>query len=72
VVTGQARPEGLGALHFHGLLQGLKVLLAEPTVVPTAPTVNAADPRRLPHDRAFVHQLTNLLLQGPTEESHVY
>ena len=69
VLTDQARPEGLGALRFHGLLQGLRVLLAEPAVVPTEPTVNAADPRYLPHDPAFVHQLTNLLL---TEEGHVY
>lgn len=69
VLTDQARPEGLGALRFHGLLQGLRVLLAEPAVVPTEPTVNAVDPRCLPHDPAFVHQLTNLLL---TEESHVY
>jgi len=54
-VTGQARPEGLGALRFHGLLQGLTLLLAKPAIIPDGMTVNAADPQPLPHDPAFVH-----------------
>ena len=71
VLSGQAHPEGLGALRFHGLLQGLRVLLAEPAVVPPTPAVNAADPRRLPHDPVFVHQLVNLLLHTQSEVRHV-
>jgi hypothetical protein len=67
-VTGGPRPEGVGALHYHGMLQGLDILARSP-----APQVPAPRPSRpLAQQGAFVRQLANLvLLHIHAEAAHV-
>jgi hypothetical protein len=69
VLQGQARPEGLGAIVYHGMVTGLLMLTR-----PSAPAVSPRDAviRAMPHDRQFVRLLANMLLQTQSELVHVY
>ena len=71
VLRGQARPDGLGAVVYHGMLDGLALLLPV-TVTPTVcqpPTAQAPNVRG---DHAFVRLLANMVLQTQSEVKHVY
>jgi hypothetical protein len=72
VLCAQARPEGLAALAYHGLLGGLKVLCAKarPTPVPL-PTQTAAPGAASCIDPALVRLLANMVLFYQQEVSHV-
>jgi hypothetical protein len=67
-VTGGPRPEGVGALRYHGMLQGLDILTRS-----TTPQLSALRPSRpLSQQGAFVRQLANLvLLHIHAEATHV-
>jgi hypothetical protein len=71
-VQGQARPEGLGAIVFHGLWCGLLVLLqAQPA--PPAPSVSAQRlPSLAPHDPQLVRLLANMVLLTQSKEEYAY
>ncbi|HYZ42504.1 MAG TPA: hypothetical protein VE687_18055 [Stellaceae bacterium] len=71
VLQGQARPEGLGALVYHGMVVGLLMLTraaAPPAAVPLRDIATSA----IPHDRQFVRLLANMLLRTQCELVHVY
>jgi hypothetical protein len=71
VLSGQARPEGLTAIVYHGLLRGLSVILTEaPADIARAPEAPALEAR--PLDRELLRVLTNMVLQSQSQVKHVY
>ncbi len=73
VLLGQARPDGLGAIVFHGMWQGLLVL-SRP-----APVLRSVDPlpsrpasAAVAHDRELVRMLANMMLSTESEARYVY
>lgn len=67
----QARPDGLGAIVFHGMWCGLGVLLQ------TAPTASspASAPRPLSpvtHDPQLVRLLANMVLLTQSKDEYAY
>lgn len=73
VVREQARPDGLGAIVFHGMWCGLNVLLQTPP--PTAPSSAACTPRSSPpvtHDPQLVRLLANMVLLTQSKEEYAY
>lgn len=72
VVLEQARPDGLGAVVFHGMWRGLSVLLQTP---PTAISSSASAPHppsQLTHDPQLVHLLANMVLLTQSKEEYAY
>ena len=72
VLRVQARPEGLAAIAYHGMLGGLKVICA--TAAPASkalsvPAVTPAAPSLI--DPALVRLLANMVLFHQEEVSHV-
>jgi hypothetical protein len=72
VLNGQARPEGLTAVAYHGMLRGLALILTEP--VPEAPSSATSAPlaEAVPLDREFLRLLVNMVLQSQSQVMHVY
>ena len=72
VLTGQARPEGLAAIVYHGMLRGLAVILTEvgPEVSPSPPIVPVLPGVFM--DREILRLITNMVLQSQSEMRHVY
>jgi hypothetical protein len=71
VVQGHARPEGVGAIVYHGLFHGLWLL----SQMPPAPVTPVGVSPGLPNvrtDRAFLHLLANMVLRTQEEVTHVY
>jgi hypothetical protein len=71
VLRGHARPEGLGAVVYHGMMDGLARL------VPGSATSIPRQPQRTPlpnvrGDRAFVSLVANMVLQAQSEVQHAY
>ncbi len=71
VLRGQARPEGLGAVIYHGLIKGLTLLCASGGRS-EVPVSRASSPQGVPHDRELLRLLTNMVLQTQSEVMHVY
>jgi len=71
VLRGQARPEGLGAVVYHGMLDGLAMLMAAaiPYVTCHTPSTALSSVR---DDRAFLRLVANMILQTQCEVKHVY
>lgn len=70
VLIGQARPDGLGAVVYHGMLHGLEVMLSA-----AAPRVSSSHEPQTPivrHDRDLVHLMANIMLNAQSEVRHVY
>jgi hypothetical protein len=61
----------MAALRFHGMAQGLAILLkaVSPPVVPT-PKDLAVNPMQ--RDSEFIHLLANIVLRTHSELAHVY
>jgi hypothetical protein len=71
VLRGHARPDGLGAIVYHGLIHGLSLL--SQTIPELAPPV--ATGLSLPNvrtDPQFLHLLANMVLRTHQEVTHVY
>ncbi len=70
VLQGAGRPDGLGAIVYHGMLQGLALLMSGPPVaMPRQPqTANSLNVRG---DRGLVRLLANMILQTHLEVKHV-
>ena len=63
VLQGQGRPDGLGAIVFHGMWGGLVVLLsATPSPCPSSPAIPDSTPAPVAHDPQLVRLLANMLL----------
>jgi hypothetical protein len=72
VLTGCARPEGLVAIVYHGMLRGLAIVqvpTAEGTRQASAPAAGA-DAMQI--DRDLVRLIANILLKEQSKENHVY
>jgi hypothetical protein len=71
VLCGQARPDGLGAIVYHGLIHGLSLLSQ---TIPESATSVATAPS-LPNvrtDPEFLHLLANMVLRTHAGVTHVY
>lgn len=71
VLQGLARADGLGAVIYHGMIEGLAILMipAVPRVTHQsrrATSVDAGD------DHMFLHVMANMILQAQSEVKHVY
>lgn len=71
VLQGRARSEGLGAIVYHGLLQGLCVILRSPRSLSPQPATISPRPAVVPHDPQLIGLLANMLLHVHSEVRHV-
>ena len=70
VLRGQARPEGLGAIVYHGLVEGLKLLCS--SAARSASSVQHASAPQIARNRELLRLLANMVLQTQSEVMHVY
>ncbi|HVS57059.1 MAG TPA: hypothetical protein VHJ55_12525 [Casimicrobiaceae bacterium] len=68
------RPDGLGAIIYHGMWQGLAVLLdgTGGTFSLTKAAAPAAVPFAEAHDRQLVRLLANMVLAASSQVHHAY
>jgi hypothetical protein len=71
VLRGQARPAGLAAVIYHGMLHGLAVILTNIPATEFSPTPAPGSDIR-PLDRELLHLVANMVLQSQAQVSHVY
>jgi len=73
VLRGQARPEGMGAIVFHGLWRGMAVLIADRSAPPAGalPAPSAPVSTGM-HDRQLVRLLANMVLAAEAQLNHAY
>jgi len=73
VLRAQARPDGLAAVAYHGLLGGLKIIcsMATPASTSTSLQVSAIPVAPPPTDEALVRLLANMVLHYQQEVCHV-
>lgn len=69
VLAGQERTEGMAALSFHGMYQGLAVLLKTPATPQSAPGRSLERPFHCGSE--FVQLVANLILHTYEELTHV-
>lgn len=72
VLDGRPRRDGIAALRYHGMLQGLAILLQTTPTAVAAPVATALVGERLPADDQFVRLLANIVLRTHSELMHVY
>ena len=72
VLLGQACPEGLAAVVYHGMLRGLTLILTDlvPSMASSQPCARVSE--ELPLDRELLHVIANMVLQAQSEVKHVY
>ncbi len=73
VMAGHAKADALGAIIFHGMWQGLRVLLRAATASPSPdapPTLSAAPASTL--DRQLVRLLADMVLATQSQVQHVH
>ena len=71
VISGKTRPAGVAALRFHGMAQGLALLLNNPAPSGApAPKVESSKPMQ--RDNEFIRVLANIVLRTHSELTHVY
>lgn len=71
VLQGHGRPEGIGAVIYHGMVTGL-LMLARASAPPVAAPLHDVAIHAMPHDRQFVRLLANMLLRTQSEGMHAY
>jgi hypothetical protein len=71
VLRGQARPDGLGAIVYHGMLGGLARLIYPAMTSIHIPLPSSALPN-MREDAAFVRLVANMVLQAQSEVQHAY
>jgi hypothetical protein len=73
VLQGQARPDGLGAIVFHGMSRGLVVLLSAPSLASSSSAATSdAAPVPVTHDPQLVRLLANMLLLTQSKDEYAY
>jgi hypothetical protein len=72
VLLGQARPEGLGAVAYHGLVQGLVVLLHRPLPATSAASSPPPSNPPSPPNPELVALLASMVLRTHPEVRHVF
>jgi hypothetical protein len=70
VLRGAARRDGLGAVIYHGMLQGL-VMLISGLSAPTPSQLHMASAPNIRGDRGLARLLANMVLQTHLEVKHV-
>jgi hypothetical protein len=70
VLSGRGRPEGVAALRFHGMMQGLTLLLKAGQ--PIAPTPKLESTKPIQCDSELIRVLANIVLRTHSELAHVY
>ncbi len=71
VVNGRARPDGLGAVVFHGLVHGMS-LLAGSMRTGTSTTTRTSTSIVVNRNPELLRVLANMVLQTQSEVKHVY
>jgi hypothetical protein len=71
-VSNQARPDGLGAIVFHGMWYGLSVLLQMPSNPSSSPASAPRSPSPVAHDPQLVRHLANMVLLTQSKEEYAY
>ena len=71
VLRGHARPDGLGAIVYHGLVHGLS-LLSQTMPEPATPVATVPSLPNVRTDPVFVHLLANMVLRTHAGVTHVY
>ncbi len=72
-LRGQARPDGLGAIVFHGMWDGLVVLLgATPLHSSSSSAITDSTPAPVAHDPQLVRLLANMLLFTQSKDEYAY
>ena len=71
VLNGQARPAGLAALIYHGMLRGLAVILTD-VALPAASLPRAPASDISPLDPDLLRLVANMVLQLQSQANHVY
>ena len=72
VLNGQARPDGLAAMVYHGMIRGLVVILTEPTPETRPSPSQVSPPEGVSLDRELLRLIANLVLQSQSQVMHVY
>jgi len=72
VLQGRARPDGLGAIVFHGMWCGLRVLLQAPSAPAPSPVSASNLPVSPTHGPQLVHLLANMVLLTQSKEEYAY
>jgi hypothetical protein len=72
VLNGQARPEGLTAVVYHGMLRGLALILTEVAPQVLSPAALGPVAEAVPLDREFLRLLANMVLLSQSQVVHVY
>lgn len=72
VLNGQARPQGLTAVAYHGMVRGLALILTEVAPAPPLAPEPALLAEGMPLDRELLRLLANMVLQSQSEMQHVY
>jgi hypothetical protein len=72
VLQCEARPDGLGAIVFHGMWRGLVVLLSAPPPASSSPAIPEATPVPVAHDPQLVRLLANMLLLTQSKDEYAY
>ena len=72
VLQGQARPDGLGAIVFHGMWCGLRVLLQAPSAPAPSPVSASNLPVPPTQGPQLVHLIANLVLLTQSREEYAY
>ena len=70
VLQGQACPEGMGTIVFHGMLNGLTVLASAPPSS-GSPVIDAQSTPQV-YDQKLVHLLANMFLLTQSKVEYVY
>jgi hypothetical protein len=72
VLGGQARPQGLVAIVYHGMLRGLAVILTD--IAPITPSPRSAIPlsEGISLDRELLRLIANMVLQTQSQVMHAY
>lgn len=71
VLNGQARPAGLAAMIYHGMLRGLAVILTDVALpVVSAPRAPASDISAVDPD--LLRLVANMVLQMQSQVNHAY
>jgi hypothetical protein len=72
VLNGQARPDGLAAMVYHGMIRGLAVILTEPTPEARSSPSRVPAPEGVSLDRELLRLIANMVLQSQSQVMHVY
>ena len=71
-LNGRARPDGLAAMVYHGMIRGLVVILSEPTPEARSSPSQVPIPQAVSLDRELLRLIANMVLQSQSEVMHVY